>query len=213
MNGALHNRKKRFSICRYILEAKRGNLLVLRIVRYSFRVKPVHPLFYWDECNLVDCKGIWELVFQLWQWSKTLVFYSLEPKSPGSILFGGLTCSTSWNRPLQSLNCHGERLFHAKWQQRKMPDFFGADLILVYSLMDYLWMVMLWNQEELSFIVSTIIIVSVIVLGNTPHGLILTRAHRVVQSLLQGLCISVMTLCRSWEGKSCVIMWPCFLLW
>lgn len=58
MNGAQHNHKKGFSICQYIIEAKRENLLVLRIVRYGFRVKPVHPVLYWDECNLVDCKGV-----------------------------------------------------------------------------------------------------------------------------------------------------------
>lgn len=185
MNGTLYSHKKGFSICQYVLEAKRENHLVLRIVRYG-----VHTLLYWDECHLVDCKEIWELVFQLWQWSKTSVFHSLEPKSPGSSLFGDLACSTSWNRPLQSFNCHGERLFPAKWHLRKMPDFFAADLILVYSLMDYLWMVTLRNQEELSFIVSMIIMVSVIVLGNIPHGLTLTTTHGVVQFLLQRHYIS-----------------------
>lgn len=98
---AVHNHKKGFDICQYILEARRESLLVLRIVKYGLRLKPVHPV--WDECNLVDCKGIWELVFQLWECSKTLVFYSLVPKSCRSSLFGDLTCSTSWNRPLRVL--------------------------------------------------------------------------------------------------------------
>lgn len=96
----LHKHKKGFNICQYILEVKKESLLVLRIVKYGLRFKPLHPV--WDECNQVDGKGIWELVFQLWEWSKTLVFYSLVPKSSGSSLFGNLTCSTSWNSPLET---------------------------------------------------------------------------------------------------------------
>lgn len=58
MDGALHSCKKGFSICQHVLEANRENLLELRPVKYAFRVKPVHPVLYSDECNRVDCKGI-----------------------------------------------------------------------------------------------------------------------------------------------------------
>lgn len=208
MNGTLHSHKKGFSICQYVLEAKRENLLVLRIVRDA-----VHPVLYWDECHLVDCKEIWELVFQLWQWSKTSVFHSLEPKSPGSSLFGDLACSTSWNRPLQSFNCHGERLFPAKWHLRKMPDFFAADLILVYS--DGLFVngnlkksggIILHCQHDHHGVSDCS--------GKYPTWLDpdnYTRGGAVLAS--KTLHFWLMTLYRFWKEKSSVIMWPCFLLW
>lgn len=58
MDGALHSRKKGFSICQCFLEANREKLFELRLVKYAFRVKPVHPVLYLVECNPVDCKGI-----------------------------------------------------------------------------------------------------------------------------------------------------------
>lgn len=50
--------KKGFSICQYVLEANREKLVELRLVKYAFRVKPVHPVLYLNECNWVGCKGI-----------------------------------------------------------------------------------------------------------------------------------------------------------
>lgn len=213
MDVALYSRKKGFSICQCILEANKENLLELRLVKYALRVKPVHPMFSSDECNLMDCKGIRELVLLLWQWSKTLDFYSLELKSAGFSLSRDLTYSTSWNRLLKGFACHDERLaFQSKLTAEKTQNFFSRSDVFVF--LNGLFVCDSLKKSE-TIILHYQCDHHCVTDGSLKYQAGLDPDHHYTTqwwcSCFKGVWL--MTLMhRFGEGESCVLVWPWFFL-